>query len=111
MGISNQLKKKYKCEQCGKYFRTLQGLSGHKQFKHGSGITKTSLADAIIETCTKQEIWKAFSSKIDFDPVVMEKIDSALSNWAIISSFLNVVGSHVNDNDFKNFMLLSLSSH
>jgi len=43
----------YRCELCGKEFKTMQGLSGHKMFKHGNraaeGDEKLLIAmDAIL---------------------------------------------------------------
>ena len=110
MAAYNPLTKKYKCDDCGKFFRTLQGLSGHKQFLHGTPSVAPNPADLLIETSQKQTVFQAFVKSAGFSGGYIQKIDAALDSWQTIGPCLLGLGLPVTNNDLKQFILSSLKS-
>ena len=110
MAAYNPLTKKYKCDDCGKFFRTLQGLSGHKQFLHGTPSVAPSPADLLIEISQKQTVFQVFVKTAGLSDEYSQKINAALDSWKIIGTYLLALGLPVTNNDLKQFILSSLKS-
>ena len=101
------LNKKFPCKQCGKLFRTRQGLSGHIQFVHS----------------TKQKIEKIDSSYVSSKLSELDMLGEAagwskssiqarktiLLNWLDIQIFCKILDIDLSKQDFKNYLIASLA--
>ena len=109
------LEKRFPCDYCGETFRTRQGLSGHIQFKHQAyykPIVKPKQTTKEIDMAfisSKQEniiIWKATNG---LTKSTNDNIARLLVNWAHVRSFFNMLDIELTEQDFKNYLLASLS--
>ena len=88
------LNKKFPCKQCGKLFRTRQGLSGHIQFKHGT--KQNTLQIAIDDILLIKIKLKAIAGIMDLPVSTTQMIKSILDNWLNIVRICSPLGIDLN---------------
>jgi len=102
----DSLEKRFSCQYCGESFRTRQGLSGHIQFKHSKGkkVTYSDIDDVISKIQVLELGGKAAGLSPADNPV-----PSILKLWPLVLIGLDMVNVKCTDQDFKNYMLVSLA--
>ena len=103
----NPLAKKFKCPQCGKWFRTLQGLSGHVRFKHGEYDKKESVVDRLIEIEEKKVRLAAWGQGLGLSTATIEARQQILTDWARLLEYCRTFGVNLSDEDFKSYVIRS----
>ncbi len=101
------LNKKFPCKQCGKLFRTRQGLSGHIQFKHGT--KQNTLAIDVKDIMELKIILKAIEGILGLSKSKTQMIEAILDNWINITSICGPLGIDLNKQDFKNYLVARLA--
>ena len=101
------LEKRYLCNECGKTLRTLQGLSGHVQFKHSKG-QKTFEIDA-EEIKSKMNRLKLFDRAWELSQSAVNARHHILQKWLEAQSLCEHLHIRLNNQDFKNYMVTSLA--
>ena len=97
------LNKKFPCKQCGKLFRTRQGLSGHIQFKHGT--KQNTLAIDVKDIAELKIILEAIEGILGLSKSKSQMIKAILDNWINITSICDPLGIHLNKQDFKKYFV------
>ena len=97
------LSKKFPCKQCGKLFRTRQGLSGHIQFKHGT--KQNTLAIDVKDIAELKIILEAIEGILGLSKSKSQMINAILDNWINITSICDPFDIHLNKQDFKNYFV------
>ena len=87
--------------------RTRQGLSGHIQFRHKAGQA-SSLADP-SELFSKAQHLKSLSNAAKLPTAETERQALIVIRWATVTRVLHLLGVKVNNQDFKNYLILSLA--
>ena len=101
------LNKKFPCKQCGKLFRTRQGLSGHIQFKH---VTKqNTLLIAIDDILLIKIKLKAVEKILKLPESTTRMIEAILDNWLKVVNICDPLGIDLNKQDFKNYFVARLA--
>lgn len=105
------LEKRFQCQHCGETVRTRQGLSGHIQFKHSSeakqkqkSFYKTILVVAEQRGLEEQDKRSNKQKEEDLSDVTRICID-----WTLVKNTVECSGVKFNDNDFKNYLIVSLA--
>ena len=101
------LDKRYACQYCDDTFRTLQGLSGHVQFKHSKG-QKTYEMDA-KEIMSKLKRLEFFGSSWELSPSAINARRHILKKWVEAQALCNYLDIKLNKQDFKNYVMASLA--
>lgn len=101
------LNKKFPCKQCGKLFRTRQGLSGHIQFKHAT--KQNTLQIAIDDIVLIKVKLKAVEKIIDLSKSTTQMIEAILDNWIKVVYICDSLGIDLNEQDFKNYFVAKLA--
>ena len=102
------LAKRFECPYCEKTLRTRQGLSGHIQFKHGSGQQSTEM-DAAWLVRQVSKIEKAFGSVWELSEAAVRARMEILRVWPEVTALANTIGITLNRQDFKNYFLTRLA--
>ena len=97
------LNKKFLCKQCGKLFRTRQGLSGHIQFKHGT--KQNTLAIDVKDIAELKIILEAIEGILGLSKSKSQMINAILDNWINITSICDPFDIHLNKQDFKKYFV------
>jgi len=98
------LNKKFPCKQCGKLFRTRQGLSGHIQFKHGT--KQNTLAVDVKDIMELKLILKAIEGILGcLSKSKTQMIEAILDNWINVISICGPLGIDLNKQDFKKYFV------
>ncbi len=97
------LNKKFPCKQCGKLFRTRQGLSGHIQFKHGK--KQNTLLIAANDIVLIKAKLKAIEGIMNLPVSKTQMIDAILNNWLKVVYICDSAGIDLNKQDFKNYFV------
>lgn len=103
----NPLAKKFKCPQCGNWFRTLQGLSGHVRFKHGEYDKKESVVDRLIEIEEKKVRLAAWGQGLGLSTATIEARQQILTDWARLLEYCRSFDVNLSDEDFKSYVIRS----
>jgi len=101
----NSLEKRFTCQYCSRSLRTRQGLSGHIQFKHATSKKKSNTVDMAKDVEKKLEIWKVCVRTIGYPPEVSQAGDRLIRKWRILREYSHLLGTDLNDKDFKHFIL------
>ena len=102
------LNKKFLCKQCGKTFRTRQGLSGHIQFKHGTKQEIKELdANYILSLALELEV---IAKIMGWSESTIQARKAILVNWLDVKVCCNTLGIDLNKQDFKNYVIRKLAS-
>lgn len=103
------LAKRFNCPHCGESVRTRQGLSGHIQFKHSKGpnLISMGVSDWVGKIKRYRDLQKAVGAS-DSD---IQSDTRILRDWFKVKHFLENWGQKVNNEDFKNYAIASLSYH
>ncbi len=102
------LHKKFLCKQCGKTFRTRQGLSGHIQFKHGTEQAIKELdANYVLSMAIELEV---IGKTIGWSESTIQARKAILVNWLDFKLCCNTLGIDLNKQDFKNYVIRRLAS-
>ena len=103
----DSLAKMFTCNYCGKLFRTRQGLSGHIQFKHGTGKKSVQVdSKYILSMAHKYEEVNSFTG------MPLPKIKARqeiLVNWLEVEYFCSFLGITLSPQDFKNYIIVSMA--
>ena len=97
------LNKKFPCKQCGKLFRTRQGLSGHIQFKHGT--KKNALAIAAKDILDIKIKLKTVEDIMNLPKPTTQMINAILDNWLNVVYICASAGIDLNKQDFKTYFV------
>lgn len=103
----NPLAKKFKCPQCGNWFRTLQGLSGHIRFKHGVYEKQDDIVDKLIKVERQKLILEAWGRGVGLSTSTIEGRQQILDKWAGLLEYCKSFGVRLNAEDFKNYVIRS----
>ena len=101
------LNKKFPCKQCGKLFRTRQGLSGHIQFKHGT--KKNALAIAAKDILDIKIRLKTIKEIMNLPKPTSQRIEAILDNWLNVVYICASAGIDLNKQDFKNYFVARIA--
>lgn len=101
----DSLAKRFTCQHCGDSFRTRQGLSGHVQFKHTSPKKKLNAVDMVVDIKDKLDIWKICVQTIGYPTEISQAGDRLIRRWMILRQYFHILGTDLDDKDFKYFML------
>ena len=102
----DSLKKRFSCLYCGESFRTRQGLSGQIQFKHSKG-KKVTYSD-FVDVISKVEVLELGGKAAGLSPA-SNPVPSILKEWPLVQIRLDMVDVKCINQDFKNYMLVSLA--
>jgi hypothetical protein len=113
----DSLRKRFACGECGKTFRTRQGLSGHLRFKHGfvppGPVLKNADASA---NNTPAEVMLGLAQFVKLAPgfeITQSEIDEfkRISDlWLKTSLKLTLFGLTPDERDFKSFVIASYAA-
>ncbi len=103
----NPLAKKFKCPQCGEWFRTLQGLSGHIRFKHGEYGREESIVDRLREIEERKVLLATWGHGLGLSTSTIEARQEVLNEWARLLEYCRSFGVKISDEDFKNYVIRS----
>jgi hypothetical protein len=110
---TDELKKRFACDECGATFRTRQGRAGHAQFKHNKG----SQPPKAIQEPGNVESW--FSAKNLTEWIILERLAGSseakiaflrdvFERWTLVRSSLHALGPSTDQADFKTFVIRQL---
>jgi hypothetical protein len=100
------LKKPFTCNECGKSFRTRQGLSGHIQFAHGASAKPPNIDVTYLTEAGLLYKTSAIGTGLS-DAQVSARL-RILLEWLEVETFCYVLKLKLNRADFKNFILTRL---
>ena len=103
----NPLAKKFKCPQCGNWFRTLQGLSGHIRFKHGLYGEQESIVDRLVAVEKQKVGLAAFGHGAGLSPSTIQARLQILDRWACLLQYCYSFDVRLDAEDFKNYVIRS----
>ncbi len=106
--LSNKtLDKMFICPNCGRPFRTRQGLSGHKQFKHK--VQKSSTLDNPIDTFLDIRQKMKTMETVGIPQPDVKSIALAHAHWPLIQSMCDILKISTNNQDYKHYIITSLA--
>jgi hypothetical protein len=103
----NLLEKRFSCHHCGKSFRTRQGLSGHIQFKHDGGKKSSPIDFSYVISAVKR--WEMLVLSAGMPMAQIKARQDILTNWLDVKDFCKFLHLELNQQDFKNFIIVSLA--
>ena len=103
----DSLKKSFVCQYCGKPFRTRQGLSGHIQFKHSIGQA-SSITD-MRSIISQAKYLESAGEAVGLSTAKSKHQARILTRWLEVEAVLDFLHIKVNNQDLKNYMLVSLA--
>lgn len=92
----NPLAKKFKCPQCGNWFRTLQVLSGHIRFKHGVYEKQDDIVDKLIKVERQKLILAARGRGLGLSTSTIKARQQILNKWAGLLEYCEMLLSREN---------------
>ena len=105
----DELYKRFHCPHCDKTLRTRQGLSGHIQWKHGTGKKSTKID---IDWISKQidRMKKTWVEAMEWSPAAVQAREDILLRWILdVEAMCHVAEIKPNHEDFKNYIITSLA--
>jgi hypothetical protein len=109
------LEKRFQCPFCGETTRTRNGLSGHIQFKHASGVQPSKQAEEKgfqiePDQVTRVALQKKLSALIG-QALIDEDVEEAniKADWFLISDFLKGQKIVLNKADYKSYLIFALA--
>ncbi len=103
---SQNMAKRFKCDQCGASFRNRAGLSGHIQFKHDKSKPPIDFKDTktmLLQT-EKMRVLLVGAGLSETDSQERSRI---LFDWTSVLMDWDLLGLEPNIQDFKNYLIRS----
>jgi hypothetical protein len=103
---TDELKKRFACDECGATFRTRQGRAGHAQFKHNKGSQPPKAIQEpgnLTEWIILERLAGSSEAKIAFLRDVFER-------WTLVRSSLHALGPSTDQADFKTFVIANVAT-
>ena len=100
------LEKMFVCPTCGEPFRTRQGLSGHRQFKHKE---QQPSEDKLINDLIKMGTLAVVMKKLEFTQTEINLLIPIVQRWLKIKAICTIFEITPNKQDYKDYLLRSLT--
>ena len=107
------LEKMYPCPYCGKKLRQLNGLSGHIQWAHASGIQhpkapENKQFEIPVEHITQLMLLNKINFMTDQEVIAeMAGEKEIKAEWYLIAHFLKEQNIVTNESDYKNYLIFA----